>query len=67
LDQEHPTTWEPSTTWSPTVYLNDAGTTPSVLLPNGNTPAATAYTIANGVMQLRMVNTGRTHRVSLVW
>ncbi len=56
--------------WSPAVYLNDAGSSdPSqwTQLAPGQNPGITSYTAEGGVVSLEMVNTGRTHRVTLSW
>ncbi len=61
----------PNVNWNPRVFLNDTGTYIQadwiLLPPNGTDPTVTSYTLANGVVNLRMVNTGRTHRVTLRW
>ncbi|MFK7741897.1 MAG: G8 domain-containing protein [Planctomycetota bacterium] len=66
-----PTPNQPLTTWNPSVYQNDAGTgSQSQWVPisaGGTDPTVTSYTISNGVISLRMVNTGRTHRLTFQW
>ncbi len=58
------------TGWNPAVYLNDSASSNSndwTLLSPGINPSATSYTISSGTLTLQMVNTQRTHRVTLTF
>jgi cell surface hyaluronidase len=57
-------TFDNDPTWAPTVFLDDSSTP---LAAGGTDPTVTSYTLANGVLRLRMVSPARLHRVRLHW